>query len=156
MRLHLSLTMVGMLIGGLTSAFAQSGTLSAKDQQLLIDLGKSFDTAYNKKDVAGIVALYAEDGIAITPAGIFQGRAALQKFIEADFQAGGRDLSSQNSSTRAHALGNAFWSFGDWSAHYGDQTLHGHWSNIVIRVGDTLKIQQNTTNLALPATAPAK
>lgn len=155
MRLHLSLAIVGMLVGGLTPTFAQSGTLSTKDQQLLAELGKNFDTAYNKKDTAGLLALYAEDGVAITPTGIVQGRAALQKWIEADLQAGGHDLSSQNSSTRAHALGDAFWSFGDWSTRYGDQTLHGHWSNIIIRVGDTLKIQQNTINLALPETGSA-
>ena len=153
MRLHLSLAMAVMLIGGLTPVFAQSSTLSAKDQQLFTESAKGFETAYNKKDVAGVVALYAEDAVAIAPAGIFQGRTALQKWIEADLQAGGHDLSINV--TRVHALGNAFWRFGDWNAHYGDQTLHGHWSDILIHVGDTLKIQQSTINLALPETGSA-
>lgn len=153
MGLHLSLAMLGALVGGLTPAFAQSGALSAKDQQPFADLANNWMTAYNKKDTAGVAALYAEDAIAVAPAGIFQGRSALQKWIEADLQAGGHDMSI--SVTRTYALGNAFWSFGDWSGRYGDQTLHGHWSDIVVRVGDTVKIQQNTINLALPETGSA-
>ena len=153
MKSHLSLIMVGMLIGGLTSAFAQSGTLSAKDKQLLANEEKGWETAFNQKDAAGVAALYAEDGTAIVPAGIFQGRAALQKWIEGDLQAGGHDMSI--SVKDVHALGNAFWRFGDWSAHFGDQTFHGHWSDILVHVGDTLKIQQSTINLALPEPAPA-
>ena len=48
MRLHLSLAMVGILIGGLTPAFAQSGTLSGKDQQPFAEAVKGWETAYNK------------------------------------------------------------------------------------------------------------
>jgi ketosteroid isomerase-like protein len=38
-----------------------------------------FAEAYNRKDVAAMAELFSENGVRITPAGIFRGRDAIRK-----------------------------------------------------------------------------
>ena len=150
MKLHLSVAIAGLLIGGLSPGFAQSDPVSPETEQVVKELAKRWETAYSKKDAAGVAALYAENAIEVTPAGFVRGREAAQKRIEADFQAGWHDISI--STTDVHALGDALWGIGDWNGYLGDQAVRGHWSNIFVHAGDAWKIQETTFNIALPAT----
>jgi ketosteroid isomerase-like protein len=109
-------------------------------------VAKKWEAAYNRKDAAGVAALYTESAVEVAPTGIFQGRAAIQKRIEDDFKAGGHDLSI--SVKNIQSSGDVIMASGDWNGHYGSQAAHGYWANSTIR--STSLIQQNGFNLAMP------
>ena len=43
------------------------------------EMQKNFAEAYNRKDADAMAAAFAEDGIRVTPSGIFQGRDAIRR-----------------------------------------------------------------------------
>ena len=152
MRVHLSLAMVGLLAGVVTPALAQPSNASSKDQQLITELAKKWEAAYNRKDAAGVAALYTESAVEVAPTGMFQGRNAIQKRIEADLKAGGHDLSIAVKSVQS--VGDVVMASGDWNGNYGSQAVHGYWTNSTIR--NISLLQQNGFNLAMPEAGAAQ
>jgi ketosteroid isomerase-like protein len=143
MRVHLGIVMAGMLAGVVTAALAQQSSASSKDQQLITELAKKWEAAYNRKDAAGVAALHTESAVEVAPTGIFQGRAAIQKRIDDDLKAGGHGLSISVKSVQS--TGDVIMSSGDWNGTYGSQAVHGYWGNSLIR--STSLLQQNSFNL---------
>ena len=41
-----------------------------------------FAEAYNRKDIAAMAAFFSENGVRITPAGIFHGREAIRRKLQ--------------------------------------------------------------------------
>ncbi len=95
-----------------------------------------------------MAALYAANAVEVTPFGIVRGHDAVQKRLEADMAAGGRDFSIAG--TSAQVSGNTGWRTGDWSGYYGSQQVRGYWSAVDVREGDTWKIQMLTIVVAMP------
>lgn len=122
MQRHVSLAAIGLIAGLVMPTLAQPSS-TAGDQQPLAGLGKQWQAAYNRKDAAGVAALYSANGTEVTSAGVFQGHDAVQKRIEADLALGGHDLSITTKSEQTS--GNMAWGIGEWSGHYGAQPVHG-------------------------------
>jgi ketosteroid isomerase-like protein len=46
------------------------------------ELQKNFAEAYNRRDADAMAAAFAEDGVRVTPSGIFQGRGAIHRNLQ--------------------------------------------------------------------------
>jgi hypothetical protein len=82
---QISLLITSLLTGLATSALAQQN-VPQTDQQVVREVDMQFTTAFNRQDAAGVAALFAEDGVRVTPQGIIQGRDAIQKDADKRFQ----------------------------------------------------------------------
>ena len=91
MNRQVGLLITSLLTGLATSALAQQN-VPHTDQQAAREVHMQFTTAFNRQDAAGVAALFAEDGIRVTPQGIIQGRDAIQKDADKRFQSRFHDL----------------------------------------------------------------
>jgi ketosteroid isomerase-like protein len=102
-----------------------------------------FAEAYNRKDIAAMAGFFSENGVRITPAGVFRGREAIGR----ELQRVVIDLGLHDYSVRRTMVFNA----GEWQAKLGDgQQYHGYYSALLIREGDGVKIFEETVNVAAP------
>ncbi len=67
-----------MMLCGVTPALAQQDH-SASDEKLYENVQKQFAEAYNRQNADAMAALFSENGIRVTPNGIFQGRDAIRR-----------------------------------------------------------------------------
>jgi ketosteroid isomerase-like protein len=111
-------------------------------------LQKNFAEAYNRKDADAMAAAFAEDGIRVTPSGIFQGRDAIRRNLQDVLNMGLHDYTVQRAVSRA--VGTFVFNAGEWRAKLGDQPLHGYYTAIVVRNGDRAKIMEETVTIAAP------
>lgn len=110
-------------------------------------VGTQFIEAFNRKDVAAVAALYAEDAIRVNSGGMIRGRAAIQRAIGEGLEAGAHDLK-----LRYHAAqidGNTGWSVAeyDFQTRGKDGTatpVHGLATVAWIRDGQAWKIKVHT------------
>jgi ketosteroid isomerase-like protein len=86
------------------------------------ELQKNFAEAYNRKDADAMAAAFAEDGIRVTPSGIFQGRDAIRRNLQEVLNMGLHDYTVQRTVSRA--VGTFVFNAGEWRAKLGDQLLH--------------------------------
>jgi ketosteroid isomerase-like protein len=107
-----------------------------------------FAEAYNRKDVAAMAAFFSEDGVRITPAGIFRGRDAIRREMQRVIEMGLHDYSVRR--TISHLEGSMVFNAGEWQAKLGDQQFHGYYSALLVREGDEVKIFEETVNVAAP------
>jgi len=109
-----------------------------------------FADAYNRKDVAAMAAFFSEDGVRITPAGVFRGREAIgHELRRVVVDLGLHDYSVKRIVSRLE--GNMVFNAGEWRATLGDgQQFRGYYSALLVRKGDGVKIFQETVNVATP------
>jgi ketosteroid isomerase-like protein len=105
------------------------GSAAAQDKQVTNDqyaeLQKNFAEAYNRKNADAMAAAFAEDGIRVTPSGIFRGRDAIHRNLQDVLNMGLRDYTVQRTVSRA--VGTFVFNAGEWRAKLGDQPLlHRH------------------------------
>ena len=106
---------------------------------------------YNKKDAAGVAALYAEDGVLVPPGSIVTGKANIEKAWRAKFDAGRSSLRYDIQQVRAE--GNAVWSIGQFSVMMPEengtvQERRGNFVNIYEWDGDGLKFRIHSFNFS--------
>jgi ketosteroid isomerase-like protein len=65
-----------MIFGVVTPASTQQNEQSAGGE-LFEKVQSEFAQAYNRKDIAAMAAFFSENGVRITPAGVFRGREAI-------------------------------------------------------------------------------
>ena len=87
---------LAVLIG---SAAAQEKQITNDDQYA--ELQKNFADACNRKDADAMAAAFAEDGIRVTPSGIFQGRDAIDRNLQDVLNMGLHDYTVQRTVSRA-------------------------------------------------------
>lgn len=133
MRACLKIMTIGIVIGTTVPALAQQNNTSGQEAKIINGIARKFESAYNRKDAAGVASLYTEDAVEVSPAGIIQNRTAVRQRLEKDFQAGVHDLMI-NLKT-AYSAGNIILSAGEWSARIGDQPTHGFFSTVSVRDG---------------------
>src|ERR1051325_7150862 len=75
--------------------------------------GKQYVEAYNRKDAAGVAALFTEDAVRVNAQGLIRGRAEIQKSTQAALDAGGHSLSLRYDV--AHINGNTGWSVAEFN-----------------------------------------
>jgi uncharacterized protein (TIGR02246 family) len=147
---QISLLIPSLLVGLATSAMGQQNVPQA-DQEAARDVHVQFTTAFNRQDSAALAALFAENGMRVTPQGIIQGREAIQKDSDKRFQARFHDLSVTPLTVRA--LGGSIWEAGEWTMKMGDQPIRGYFAMTLVREGNSFKIRDDTFNVA-PLASP--
>jgi uncharacterized protein (TIGR02246 family) len=107
-------TLVAIVIGAAMVTAASAGDddiANAADK-----LGHSYDENYNRHDAAGMAAIYAQDGVLVSPGGaIIRGRSALQSYYQERFATGVRDHASKIA--EAHAMGDGGYGLGTFSVN---------------------------------------
>jgi ketosteroid isomerase-like protein len=107
-----------------------------------------FAEAYNRKDVAAMAGFFDENGVRITPSGIFRGRDAIRREMQRVIEMGLHDYSVRRTVSRLE--GDMVFNAGEWQAKVGDQQLHGYYSALLVREGDQVNIFEETVNIAAP------
>jgi ketosteroid isomerase-like protein len=109
-----------------------------------------FAEAHNRKDIAAMAGFFSENGVRITPAGVFRGRDAIGRELQrVVIDLGLHDYSVRRTISRLE--GNMVFNAGEWQAKLGDgQQYHGYYSALLIREGDGVKIFEETVNVAAP------
>jgi ketosteroid isomerase-like protein len=144
--------MVRMIVVVACSLAVLIGSAAAQEKQVTDDqyaeLQKNFAEAYNRGDAAAMAAAFAEDGIRVTPSGIFQGRDAIRRNLQDALHMGLHDYTVQRTVSRSE--GTFVFNAGKWQAKVGDQPLHGYYTAIIVRDGDQARIMEETVTIAAP------
>ena len=160
MKTRLLGALVGLAISFALPIFAQQkATVDpaiAQQRDLLGDvnaldefgvLATKIDEAFNKNDAGALAALFTEDGVLVTPDGIFFGRQAIEKRYVELFQRWPVTFSTSQRD-QLNAIDNAAWSTGEWwstlQSENGPEFERGYWSAIYVREGDGWKIRMLT------------
>jgi ketosteroid isomerase-like protein len=138
---------VCILFSSVLPASAQPNDTVA-DDELYQKLQAEFAEAYNRKDVDAMAAFFTENGVRITPNGIFRGRDAIRRDMQRVIEMGLHDYSVRRTVSRLE--GNIVLNAGEWRAKLGDQEFHGYYSALLVREGDEVKILEETVNVAAP------
>jgi len=118
--------------------------------ELFEKMQSEFAKAYNRKDVPAMAAFFSENGVRITPAGVFLGRDAIaREFKRVVIDLGLHDYSVRRTVSRMQ--GGMVFNAGEWQAKLGDgQQFRGYYSALLVREGDGVKIFEETVNVAVP------
>ena len=160
MKIPTAVILVGLATGFTLPAYAQQkATVDpaiTQQRDLLGDvkaldefgvLATKIDEAFNKNDAGALAALFTEDGVLVTPEGIFFGRQAIEKSYVELFQRF-PVTSSISQRDQLNAIDNAAWSSGEWwstlQGENGPEFERGYWSAIYVREGDGWKIRMLT------------
>jgi ketosteroid isomerase-like protein len=136
-----------ILFSAVTATSAQQNDAGAGGE-LYQKVQAEFAEAYNRKDVAAMAAFFSENGVRITPSGIFRGQDAIRREMQRVIEMGLHDYSVRRTVSRLE--GNIVFNAGEWQAKLGDQQLHGYYSALLVREGDEVKILEETVNVAAP------
>jgi ketosteroid isomerase-like protein len=138
-----------ILLGVVTPASTQQVEPSAGGEPFE-KLQSDFAEAYNRKDVAAMAAFFSENGVRITPAGVFRGRDAIGRELRrVAIDLGLHDYSVRRTVSRLE--GGMVFNAGEWQAKLGDgQQFRGYYSALLVREGDAVKIFEETVNVAAP------
>ena len=110
--------------------------------------------AYNKKDAAGVAALYTEGGLLVPPGPITTGKQNIEKAWQAVFDTGRTGL--RYDIQQVQAEGNIVWSVGQFTVMAPDesgvlQERQGNFANIYQWEGDVLKFRVHAFNFLPPS-----
>jgi ketosteroid isomerase-like protein len=136
-----------LVLGAASPAVAQQ-IRTTTDDEVFQQLQKQFAEAYNRKDVNAMAELFTENGLRVTPSGIFNGRDAIRRNMQEAIEMGVHDYTVQRSVSRreGHFILNA----GEWQAKVGDQPYHGFYSAILTTEGGQPKILEESVTVAAP------
>jgi ketosteroid isomerase-like protein len=137
-----------MLVGTITPASTQQNEPGAGGE-LFEKVQSQFAEAYNRKDIAAMAAFFSENGVRITPAGIFRGRDAIGRELQrVVIELGLHDYSVRRTVSRLE--GGMVFNAGEWQAKLGDgQQLRGYYSALLVREGDGVRIFEETVNVGM-------
>jgi ketosteroid isomerase-like protein len=107
-----------MLVAPLAIAAAMPARAAEVSQQELMKaaemLGKGYDDNYNAKNAAGMAALYASDGVLVSPGPVIRGADNLKPYYQSRFDAGAGDHLTKIS--EVHVQGDGGFGIGQFSA----------------------------------------
>jgi ketosteroid isomerase-like protein len=118
------------------------------EDAVFADVQKHFAEAYNRKDVDGMAAAFSENGVRVTPSGIFQGRDAIRRNLQNALDVGLHDYTVQRTISRSE--GGFVFNAGEWQAKVGDKSFRGYYTAILVREGDQARIMEETVTIAAP------
>jgi uncharacterized protein (TIGR02246 family) len=151
----LGLSAISAAVAGLSrEALAQSGAASRQDARQAVEtFVTKYLEIYNKKDAAGLAALYTDDGLLVPPGPITTGRQNIEKAWRAVFDAGRTGLHYDIQQVQAE--GNVVWSVGQFTVMAPDesgvlQERQGNFANIYQWEGDGLKFRVHAFSFLPP------
>ena len=157
-RMTLLLSLVGMVMavaGPSREALAQQTSATGRQdaRQAVEAFITKYLNAYNRKDAAGVAALYAEDGFLIPPGPMTTGKQNIEKAWRAVFDTGRTGL--RYDIKQVQAEGNIVWSVGQFTVMAPDETgmlqeRQGNFANIYQWDGDGLKFRVHAFNFLPP------
>jgi ketosteroid isomerase-like protein len=136
-----------LLLGAATPAVAQQSPATT-DDDVFQQVQKQFAEAYNRKDVNAMAELFTENGLRVTPSGIFSGRDAIRRNLQEAIEMGVRDYAVQRTVSRRE--GQFILNAGEWQAKVGDQPYRGFYSAILTTEGGQPKILEESVTVAAP------
>lgn len=101
-----------------------------------------YTDAFNRKDAAGIAALFAENGVMVLPYA-FLHNAAITDFYADEFMRGAADMVMNIHETNVD--GNAIWAYGEFS----HRMQYGKWVAVYERQAGELKVRVMTATILL-------
>ena len=137
---------------------------SANDRAMAREaaMAKKVAELFNKKDAAGLAALYTSDGIFVAPTGqVAKGHAAIEAAEAATIKAWG-DFTFSGVAKEAGTVGNGSWGLLDLTINAkgpsGAMTTHSHSLNVLVREGKEWKIAVTSvgSNVAPPGAMPQR
>ena len=133
-------------------AFAQKTDVRVQAEQIR----QAYETAFNKKDGAGIAALLTKNAVFVAPTGaIVQGREKVRQGQEQTMKTLG-DYTAKLMLDKVVASGNAGWSIGRTVITRGGKEDHLHWASAYANEGGKLKISMVAIGADVPPMAPQK
>jgi uncharacterized protein (TIGR02246 family) len=154
MKTLLTITLAGLAIGISLPTFAQqNGSVDPQTAQQIRALAAKYDEAFNKNDAAAVAALYTDDRVQVFR-GTSHGRQGIEKsYAKYDFQRC-RFNNRLITVDQLNGVGKDVRAIGRWSDTGHDEpypTNHGgHFTWIIVREGDTLKIRRDSTTESNP------
>jgi ketosteroid isomerase-like protein len=106
-----------------------------------------FAEAYNRKDADAMAMAFSADAIRVRPSGIFHGRDEIRQGFQDALNLGLHDYAVKQTDSRNY--GDLVLNVGDWQAKLGDQLFHGHYTSILGREGDQIKILEETVTVSV-------
>jgi uncharacterized protein (TIGR02246 family) len=109
----LKATLVALIFG---AAMAMSTARADDISDAAAKLAHGYDENYNRRDAAGMAALYATDGVLLSPGGkLIRGRAALEAYYKDRFASGAKD--HESNVNEAHAMGDGGYGLGTFAVN---------------------------------------
>jgi uncharacterized protein (TIGR02246 family) len=131
-------------------------TVDPQIAQQIRERGKKYDEAFNQNDATAVAALFTEDALQVTPEGLYSGRQAIEKRYAEEVFTRSHGNNHVIKTDQVVAIGDEVCSVGEWSCTVQDQSgstiqVHGYYTDVNFREGDTWKVRISTFNFALPA-----
>jgi ketosteroid isomerase-like protein len=161
MRMPLLPALAGLAIGFAVPALAFEGNLAGDVKALdeFAAFGMKYDEAYKESDAAALAVLFTEDGVLVTPEGLFSGRPAVEKWYADSFERW-HPTNNIGQTDQLNGIDNGAWAVGKWWCTFQSQNgpvfARGYWSTIYARDGDGWKIRMSTFNQTPAPAAPAE
>jgi uncharacterized protein (TIGR02246 family) len=164
MKMRSLIALAALVIGFTVPTFAQQKDtpVDPKLTEQLNALAKKFDDAFNNNDAAAVAALYAKDGMMVTPSGPIYGPEAIEKYFAEAFKKGHVSNHIGNADQYGtHMIGTdgkEVWQNGEWSVTWQVKTgdpiqLKGYW--LAIEVLDTDGVWKDKVETWNTTPAPA-
>ena len=153
MQLRTCLLTASALTTAVTFGVAAQQTSNQDAWQAGASVLQAYNKAMQARDAAGLVALFSEDAILLTPDGPLVGHAAIEKRFEGLFKA---IVSKEPSKLeKVVMISDALrLRTGSWSAVVqspnGSMPVKGYWSTTDVRDGNSWKIRMETDNVTMP------
>jgi ketosteroid isomerase-like protein len=132
----------------------QKSSANARALEHATALEKMIVDAFNKKDAAGLAALYTSNALFVAPDGkTYRGRAEIEKDEANTIKAWG-DFKFAGEVIEAHAVGSGFWavfsSSVDGNGPNGPVKVRSHVVNVVVPVGKGWKVVMTSIGANVP------
>jgi uncharacterized protein (TIGR02246 family) len=114
MRPWFAIALMAQLFGAALATADTADVTESELMQVATTLARQYDAGYAAKDPAGVAALYAADGVLVSPAGpIVRGREALTAYYTKRFAAGAKGHSIKV--LEVHVQGNGGYGLAEFS-----------------------------------------
>ena len=148
-----------LLLGSAPPAAAQKADPASEQalRQSVEAICREWEAAIAKQDPTAVGALFAADGIFVTPVGVLRDRQQIKTYYEGAFKQGwNKEVVTLD---EMHLAGNAAWAFGEYtlSGQGPSEMLYraGRWSMVFERDSNGWKIRLLIANVKPPSPAPA-
>jgi len=147
---RIAISVVAIMLSGFVTPASTEQDEPSAGGELFEKMQSEFAEAYNRKDIAAMAAFFSENGVRITPAGVFRGRDAIGRELQrVVIDLGLHDYSVRRTVSRLE--GGMVFNAGEWQAKLADgQQFRGYYSALLVREGDAVKIFEETVNVAAP------